>query len=61
MLPTENFDKRGHCQLRRSDSILLKGGDPVAPSGTTTLLRLHPSHETHRGRRLPCGWANAFW
>ena len=22
----------------------LKGGDPAAPSGTATLLRLHPSH-----------------
>ena len=34
---------------------LCKGGDPAAPSGTATLLRLHPSHETHRGRRPPCG------
>src|SRR3954447_11598573 len=24
-----------------------KGGDPAAPSGTATLLRLHPSHEPH--------------
>ena len=32
---------------------LCKGGDPAAPSGTATLLRLHPSHETHRGRRPP--------
>ena len=30
-----------------------KGGDPAAPSGTATLLRLHPSHEDHRGRRPP--------
>src|SRR3954447_13969878 len=29
-----------------------KGGDPAAPSGTATLLRLHPSHEPHL-RRLP--------
>ena len=28
-----------------------KGGDPAAPSDTATLLRLHPSHETHRGKR----------
>ena len=41
--------------------VLLKGGDPAAPSGTATLLRLHPSHEAHRGRRLPFGWANVFW
>jgi hypothetical protein len=25
----------------------LKGGDPAAPSGTATLLRLHPPHQTH--------------
>ncbi len=30
-----------------------KGGDPAAPSDTATLLRLHPSHETHRGKRPP--------
>ena len=30
-----------------------KGGDPAAPSDTATLLRLHPSHESHRGRRHP--------
>ena len=33
--------------------LLLKGGDPAAPSDTATLLRLHPSHEAHRGRRPP--------
>ena len=36
-------------------TTLCKGGDPAAPSGTATLLRLHPSHETHRGRRPPEG------
>ena len=30
-----------------------KGGDPAAPSGTTTLLRLHPPHETYLRRRPP--------
>ena len=30
----------------------LKGGDPAAPSGTATLLRLRPSHLPH-SRRLP--------
>ena len=34
---------------------LSKGGDPAAPSDTATLLRLHPSHESLRGRRPPCG------
>ena len=38
-----------------------KGGDPAAPSDTATLLRLHPSHESHRGRRAPCGYATCFW
>ena len=32
-------------------SVSEKGGDPAAPSDTATLLRLHPSHETHRGKR----------
>src|SRR3982751_5532582 len=32
-----------------------KGGDPAAPSDTATLLRLHPSHESLRGNRPPCG------
>ena len=35
--------------------ILLKGGDPAAGSPTATLLRLHPSHESHRGKRPPEG------
>ena len=37
-------NRRGH--------VLLKGGDPAAPSGTATLLRLRPSHQT-RPRHLP--------
>jgi hypothetical protein len=39
------------------DAILFfqKGGDPAAPSDTATLLRLNPSHESHRGNRPPCG------
>ena len=32
-----------------------KGGDPAAPSDTATLLRLHPSHRPHRGKRPPEG------
>ena len=35
--------------------LLLKGGDPAAGSPTATLLRLHPSHESHRGKRPPRG------
>src|SRR6266702_5610283 len=41
--------------------VLEKGGDPAAPSDTATLLRLHPSHDSYRGKRLPCGWATYFW
>src|SRR5690554_689378 len=33
----------------------LKCGDPAAGSPTATLLRLHPSHESHRGNRPPEG------
>ena len=33
----------------------LKGGDPAARSRTATLLRLHPSHKPHRGKRSPEG------
>ena len=32
-----------------------KGGDPAAPSGTTTLLRLHPPHEANLRHGPPCG------
>ena len=30
-----------------------KGGDPAAPSGTATLLRLHPPHQTYLRNRPP--------
>ena len=30
-----------------------KGGDPAAPSGTTTLLRLHPPHQAYLRQRPP--------
>ena len=30
-----------------------KGGDPAAPSGTATLLRLHPPHRTYLRNRPP--------
>ena len=32
-----------------------KGGDPATPSGTATLLRLHPSHQPHLRRPPPQG------
>ena len=32
--------------------LFLKGGDPAAPSGTATLLRLHPPYPPHL-RHLP--------
>ena len=37
-----------------------KGGDPAAPSGTATLLRLHPPYKTYLRRRPPCGWTTGF-
>ena len=40
------------CAVAR---VSMKGGDPAAPSDTATLLRLHPSHEPHRGKRPPEG------
>ena len=33
--------------------MLLKGGDPAAPSGTATLLRLRPSYQPRLGRLPP--------
>jgi len=38
----------------------LKGGDPAAPSGTATLLRLRPSCQPRPRQRLPFGQATAF-
>src|SRR5580692_1948170 len=54
-LSLSNFtaDKRERSTLLTHK--LEKGGDPAAPSDTATLLRLHPSHESHRGKRPPCG------
>jgi hypothetical protein len=48
----------GHLCGRLADNQLpfvSKGGDPAAPSDTATLLRLHPSHRPHRGKRPPEG------
>ena len=45
----------------RRCTLYFKGGDPAARSRTATLLRLHPSHVPHRGRRPPFGQATCFW
>src|SRR5206468_9972978 len=37
-----------------------KGGDPAAPSGTATLLRLSPNHRSHLRRLPPYGWHGDF-
>ena len=31
----------------------MKGGDPAAPSGTATLLRLHPPYQAYLRHRPP--------
>ncbi len=44
------------CEHSNQEGVyIFKGGDPAAGSPTATLLRLHPSHESHRGNRLPEG------
>jgi hypothetical protein len=48
-------DKRERFSTSLQNVELEKGGDPAAPSDTATLLRLHPSHESYRGDRPPCG------
>ena len=40
-------------QTSKSVVVSLLGGDPAAPSGTATLLRLHPSHQPHLRRPPP--------
>ena len=42
-------------KVLKGKSFVFKGGDPAAGSPTATLLRLHPSHEPHRGNRPPEG------
>ena len=49
------LDARTKVQVFTYYLLLLKGGDPAARSRTATLLRLHPSHYPHRGRRPPEG------
>ena len=48
----ETHARRTHGAVhRRHLPFSQKGGDPAAPSGTTTLLRLHPPHGTCLRRR----------
>ena len=56
-----SIDRPGRCEpgfcVSKTSTINpvispLKGGDPAAPSGTATLLRLRPSYRT-RPRHLP--------
>ena len=42
-------------QLNNCLSTPLKGGNPAAPSGTATLLRLRPSYQSHLKQLLPEG------
>ena len=37
-----------------------KGGDPTAPSGTVTLLRLHPPYKAYLRQRPPYGQTTGF-
>jgi hypothetical protein len=48
---TEKTPTRTHERGTRR-GLLQKGGDPAAPSGTATLLRLRPNRRSHL-RRLP--------
>ena len=63
---TSNLPADGHlCRaeaVRPSAPCLSyqKGGDPAAPSGTATLLRLHPPHQTYLRNRPPFGQAGDF-
>ena len=66
---TQDFQPAGRrpCLTRaeavRPSALYLsyqKGGDPAAPSGTATLLRLHPPHQTYLRNRPPCGQAGDF-
>ena len=41
----------GTCRRSLISGIRFKGGDPAPGSPRATLLRLHPSHESHRGNR----------
>ena len=51
------MDKRKPCvQLTKHFEYLpfsKKGGDPAAPSGTATLLRLHPPYQAYLRHRPP--------
>ena len=60
LVRTTSFDTCGLRAYTARPSSLGKGGDPAAPSGTTTLLRLHPPHKAYLRQRPPCGWTAGF-
>src|SRR6056297_2867213 len=55
LLPIQSGNLYGSSRLPLRLRFTLKGGDPAARSRTATLLRLHPSHWPHRGKRPPEG------
>ena len=52
---TGSWPEINNTQTSQSGFVSLLGGDPAAPSGTATLLRLHPSHQPHLRRPPPQG------
>ena len=50
-----NRSREGPLYQRVDKEKLLKGGDPATPSGTATLLRLHPPHRALLRRLRPYG------
>ena len=55
LLISDNLWGYSHPYFTLTFFLLFKGGDPAARSRTATLLRLHPSHWPHRGKRPPEG------
>ena len=53
-IPEKEITDCVYC-TQNTHFLFLKGGDPAAPSGTTTLLRLHPPHGTYLRHGPPCG------
>ena len=51
-LQTKSIEE-GPLYQRVDKEKLLKGGDPATPSGTATLLRLHPNRQPRLSQLLP--------